>query len=69
MHDTLWRPLAVEVGHLLRQLIVLHQHGAARASRLRILVICYGRASRSGHDRAFVQDGSNTNVRTTLAVH
>jgi hypothetical protein len=42
-------PLAVEVRHLLHQLIVLHQHRAARSGGLGVLVVRDGRCGRGGH--------------------
>jgi len=41
-------PLAVLVGQLLEQLVILHEERAARTGRYRVLIIGYGRTGRSG---------------------
>ena len=50
MGHALGHALAVEVRHLLHQLIVLHQQRAARSRGLRILVVGHGRARGGGHE-------------------
>jgi len=51
MHDTLRHPLAVEVGHLLEEQIVLHQDRPARTGRHGVLVVAHRTAARGRHLR------------------
>jgi hypothetical protein len=44
MHHTLRNALTVEARKLLDEVVVLHQHRAVNAGRLRLLVVLDGRA-------------------------